>query len=204
MTDPEDAARIVLKALQGLAASERDVVLQHLVAGGLGGQQPARPTGPRINPRDLEAVELLGSGLGHAEVAERLGIPETNVRGCALRICLAVASAGGVAPWEPSILARFAEGRTRGEVAEQLALSEQTVQERVREIVERMRLARGGRQAVLTPMTVAGPHQMLPVRLPEEQHRRLKEWCEEHGFSMAVVIRGLVERFLEDQGRRAS
>lgn len=48
-----------------------------------------------------------------------------------------------------------------------------------------------------------GPvHQMVPLRLSEPQHRLLKEWCAEHKFPMAVVIRGLVERFLEDQERR--
>ena len=47
-------------------------------------------------------------------------------------------------------------------------------------------------------------HQTLPVRLPEEQHARLKEWCNEQGFSMATVIRGLVENFLNAQGGTAS
>ena len=46
--------------------------------------------------------------------------------------------------------------------------------------------------------------QMVPVRLSEPQHRLLKDWCAENGFSMAVVVRGLVERFLEDQERRAA
>jgi ParG len=41
--------------------------------------------------------------------------------------------------------------------------------------------------------------QMVPVRFPAEQHARLREWCAEHGFSMATVIRGLVARFLEGQ-----
>ena len=53
----------------------------------------------------------------------------------------------------------------------------------------------------------AGPgpaQQMIPVRLTEEQHRRLKEWCAEHDFPMAVVVRGLVERFLDEQERRAA
>jgi hypothetical protein len=40
---------------------------------------------------------------------------------------------------------------------------------------------------------------MLPVRLPPELHARLREWCAEHGFSMAGVVRGLVERFLDGQ-----
>jgi hypothetical protein len=44
----------------------------------------------------------------------------------------------------------------------------------------------------------AGPnHQVIPVRLSEESHRRLKEWCAEHDFPMAVVVRGLIDRFLD-------
>jgi len=41
--------------------------------------------------------------------------------------------------------------------------------------------------------------QMVPVRFPADQHAKLREWCGEHGFSMATVIRGLVAKFLEDQ-----
>jgi hypothetical protein len=41
--------------------------------------------------------------------------------------------------------------------------------------------------------------QMVPVRFPADQHARLREWCTQHGFSMATVIRGLVAKFLEDQ-----
>lgn len=44
-----------------------------------------------------------------------------------------------------------------------------------------------------------GPSTMLPVRLPPELHARLREWCAEQGFSMAGVVRGLVERFLDGQ-----
>lgn len=40
---------------------------------------------------------------------------------------------------------------------------------------------------------------MLPVRLPAELHERLREWSTSHGFSMAAVARGLIERFLDDQ-----
>jgi hypothetical protein len=46
-------------------------------------------------------------------------------------------------------------------------------------------------------------HQTLPVRLPDEQHARLKAWCAEHGFSMATVVRGLVENFLQSQSPAA-
>lgn len=40
---------------------------------------------------------------------------------------------------------------------------------------------------------------VLPVRLPVADHDRLREWSAQHGFSMAVVIRALLERFLEEQ-----
>jgi hypothetical protein len=49
----------------------------------------------------------------------------------------------------------------------------------------------------------SAPASVLPVRLPTEQLERLRSWCTDHGFSMAVVIRGLVDRFLDDQAQRA-
>jgi ParG len=45
----------------------------------------------------------------------------------------------------------------------------------------------------------AQAQQMVPVRFSTEQHARLRAWCTEHGFSMATVIRGLVDRFLDSQ-----
>jgi len=50
----------------------------------------------------------------------------------------------------------------------------------------------------------SGAQQVVPVRFPEAQHQRLRDWCATHGFSMAVVVRGLVERFLDGQERRAA
>ena len=41
--------------------------------------------------------------------------------------------------------------------------------------------------------------QPLLVRLPAELHSRLRRWAATHGFSMASIVRGLVERFLDDQ-----
>ncbi len=46
--------------------------------------------------------------------------------------------------------------------------------------------------------------QVVPVRLTGDQHAALREWCQEHGFSMATVIRGLVSRFLDGQGAASS
>jgi hypothetical protein len=44
--------------------------------------------------------------------------------------------------------------------------------------------------------------QPLLVRLPADLHARLRRWATSHGFSMASVVRGLVERFLEEQEGR--
>ena len=37
------------------------------------------------------------------------------------------------------------------------------------------------------------------LRLPPARHAALKSWCETNGYSMAVVVRGLVERFLDER-----
>lgn len=47
--------------------------------------------------------------------------------------------------------------------------------------------------------TLHGEHQSVLVRLPVEQHAHLREWCAQHHFSMATVVRGLVDRFLAQQ-----
>jgi hypothetical protein len=47
-----------------------------------------------------------------------------------------------------------------------------------------------------------GPWQTVPTRLSVEQYEQLKQWCQANGFTMAVVLRGLVERFLDEQERR--
>jgi hypothetical protein len=44
-----------------------------------------------------------------------------------------------------------------------------------------------------------GDYQVVPIRLPTAQHAALRDWCTEHGFSMATVVRGLVERFLDER-----
>ena len=51
---------------------------------------------------------------------------------------------------------------------------------------------------------MGGDQVTVPVRLSEAQHRRLKEWCAEHNFPMAVVVRGLIDRFLDSRDKRAA
>jgi hypothetical protein len=60
------------------------------------------------------------------------------------------------------------------------------------------------RVEVLPPLgpETGGPWQSVPVRLSTDQHERLKQWCQANGFTMAVVLRGLVARFLDDQATR--
>lgn len=41
--------------------------------------------------------------------------------------------------------------------------------------------------------------QLVTVRLPSDQHERLRTWCGEHNFTMAAVLRGLIDRFLATQ-----
>jgi hypothetical protein len=45
-------------------------------------------------------------------------------------------------------------------------------------------------------------NQPLLVRLPSDLHDRLRLWATEHGFSMAGIARGLIERFLDEQDRK--
>jgi hypothetical protein len=49
--------------------------------------------------------------------------------------------------------------------------------------------------------------QPLLVRLPVDLHDRFRRWATTHGFTMASVVRGLLERFLDQQeaatGRRS-
>jgi hypothetical protein len=53
-------------------------------------------------------------------------------------------------------------------------------------------------------LAAKGPLRTIPFRLPEPLYERLKHWSEENGFPMAVIVRGLIERFLDDQEARAA
>jgi hypothetical protein len=44
-----------------------------------------------------------------------------------------------------------------------------------------------------------GGQQVVPIRFSSDEHARLRAWSEQHGFSMASVVRGLVSRFLDSQ-----
>jgi hypothetical protein len=103
---------------------------------------------------------------------------------------------------QQAIFAYFFE---RGTGLPQPPFLEQLVHEGARQGVAGVESIAGRRLSVLNALAVksAGPnHQLIPVRVSEDSHRRLKEWCAEHDFPMAVVVRGLIDRFLDSwQGR---
>jgi hypothetical protein len=54
-------------------------------------------------------------------------------------------------------------------------------------------------QRLTSALPAGEDSQLVTLRLPAERHAELRAWCTDHGFTMAAVIRGLVERFLEQQ-----
>jgi hypothetical protein len=52
----------------------------------------------------------------------------------------------------------------------------------------------------LTSALSAGEEtQLVTIRLPADRHAELRQWCADHGFTMAAVVRGLVDRFIDQQ-----
>lgn len=188
---------------------------------------PGFPTGRRehgVSVGDQEPLanrigRLLVADCGLGHIATVYDVPEDAVR-AALR-----EAAGHPDASEPlaSVLKLLAKGRTRAEVASELNISEAEVTKVLEELLpspsarrlsQALQASAVVRSAGAPPPpslpgvtvggSLGGEQQMVPVRFPEPQYRRLKGWCAQHGFSMAVVVRGLVERFLDDQDRRAA
>jgi hypothetical protein len=57
------------------------------------------------------------------------------------------------------------------------------------------------RRRLIGDLPAGEDSQLITIRLPADRHTELRTWCAEHGFTMAAVVRGLIERFLEDQLR---
>ena len=58
-----------------------------------------------------------------------------------------------------------------------------------------------GRLPFANTLSAGEESQLVTIRLPAERHQELRAWCADHGFTMAAVVRGLIERFLDDQGK---
>lgn len=48
-------------------------------------------------------------------------------------------------------------------------------------------------------LAAGGETQLVTIRLPADRHAELRQWCTDHGFTMAAVVRGLVDRFIDQQ-----
>ncbi len=104
------------------------------------------------------------------------------------------------------IFQQLADGKSTAQIAIGLGASEDEIADEL-EPTEQMTGTVCGvlmaRAALPSPppsaVSVSGPLRTMPVRFPEQQYERLKASCEEHKFPMAVVVRGLVERFLDER-----
>ena len=180
------------------------------------GPPRSAPPLPTIGTHDL-VRQLLLAGQDVERVARTCDIRVDAAR-TALREVADHPDAG-----EPlaSILRLIADGHSCAEAARELGISQQELsaaldplrssplQHKVTHAFTGSAAARPlvgtpGAEMVSAGALGSGAQQMVPVRFPEAQHQRLKDWCSTHGFSMAVVVRGLVERFLDEQDRRAA
>jgi transposase-like protein len=138
-------------------------------------------------------------------IAQELGLDPDVVRD-ALRDA---ARRHGTSDRLASVLELVAAGKTMREVANELGISEDDVKTELRAtdhltggiagaLMARSALPRAPIQLGAAPQ---GPLRTMPVRFPERQYQRLKNWSETNDFPMAVVVRGLVERFLDEQER---
>jgi hypothetical protein len=203
----------------------RTLVAHNPMSVGPPGRSPA--PSPTVSP-DLSVVpphdairQLLIAGQTVEQIAETCEIRVDAVRAALHTV------ADHPAATEPfaSILRLIGDGRSRADVASELEISQEELtaaldplrsSELQKKMAHAFRALGEARPLVGapggTPRTEmvgagalgTGAHQMVPVRFPEAQHQRLKTWCATHGFSMAVVVRGLVERFLDEQERRAA
>jgi hypothetical protein len=54
-------------------------------------------------------------------------------------------------------------------------------------------------QRLTSPLSAGEDTQLVTIRLPTDRHAELRQWCSDHGFTMAAVVRGLVDRFIDEQ-----
>jgi hypothetical protein len=104
------------------------------------------------------------------------------------------------------IFHQLADGKSTAEIADQLGVTEHEIADELEPTEQLTSTVCGvlmARAALPSPPPSAaggsGRLRTMPVRFPEQQYQRLKAWCEEHNFPMAVVVRGVVERFLDEQ-----
>lgn len=167
------------------------------------------PESPWIRLAASMLLHRLATGASVDQLAAELGVGE-DVLSRALRD---LAGRPHPSPRLGEIFDGLAGGKTIAEIAGELKLTEEEVaaelepSEALAGAVHTAVTARAALPAVPPAYLGApgqGPLRTMPVRFPEAQYERLKRWCEEHNFPMAVVVRGVVERFLDERQGRAT
>ena len=210
--------RLVLTTSQYGAETRRALMTHMPMSPGWPTAMPAAMATPAAH--DLVHRLLLG-GQDVEQIAKSCGIRVDAVRAALHQIAAHPDATEPLA----SILRMIADGRSREQAAAELGISQEEfsaalgplssspLQQKLTHAFSAAAVARpligtlgGSERAEIVGSGAlgAGAQQVVPVRFPEVQYQRLKDWCATHGFSMAVVLRGLVERFLDDQERRAA
>jgi hypothetical protein len=221
------AAKLLLKAIRTLSDRDQDTVLAFLLEGAPRARRAvvreatatlAHTTSPMTTwpPPDSPWIRLAASSLVHRlatgasveQLAAELGLGN-ELLSSALRD---LARRPHPSPRLGEIFGKLADGKTIAQIAIELKVTEAEV---MAELEPSEALAGAVYSAVTARAALPaappaylgapgqGPLRTMPVRFPEAQYERLKKWCEEHNFPMAVVVRGVVERFLDEQQGRA-
>jgi hypothetical protein len=215
-TSPETrrASQLLLKAIRSLPEDEQDTVLAHLLEGALAPGEPRAPrmelSAPAWPERHAKLLlQRLAAGETITQIAPVIGLEPELLRLVLEDLAKRTHRSERLAP----IFRQLAGGGTVAQAAEALGLTTEEVAaelspaEPLSSIVSAALMTRAalpGPPVSQFSTTAQGPLRSMPVRFPEQQYQRLKDWCEANGFPMAVVVRGVVERFLDEQQRRAA
>jgi hypothetical protein len=228
---PDRASRLLLKAIRSLPEREQDAVLAYLLDRSLAPnpltteqesthafslrRQLLIPTfhgaqieaGPSTTWRMRDAALILhrlGAGATVEEIGRLLGLDPDLLNA----VLHDIAKRRHGSDRLGTIFQRLADGKSTTQIADELGVTESEIAneleptEQLTGIICAVLMARA---ALPSPppgaVGASGPLRTMPVRFPEQQYQRLKAWCEQHNFPMAVVVRGVVERFLDEQQR---
>ena len=227
------ASRLLLKAIRSLPEREQDGVLAFLLERALVNPRDTETRIPaiRTHPADLPGfaprgwawsrapsgeraiaaliLQRLAAGDAVDQIARALGIDSALLHAVLQDLATRPRSSGRLA----GIFHQLAEGSTLAQAARELGLAKDEIvaalqpsEELASSVCSALmaRAALPGPPATYLPTSAQGPLRTMPVRFPEQQYQRLKDWCEQNNFPMAVVVRGVVERFLDEQQRRVA
>ena len=217
-----------MKAIRSLPEREQDAVLAYLVGRSLATDpMTTRPEYTRalnlrpslmptfhsaqihVGPstswgmRDTELIlRRLGAGATVEELARLLGL-EPDLLNAVLHD---LAKRRFESDRLGKIFQQLADGKPTAQIAVELGVTENELADELEPTEQLTRIVCAvlmARAALPSPppsaIGASGPLRTMPVRFPEQQYQRLKAWCEEHKFPMAVVVRGVLERFLDEQ-----